>query len=129
YGWSDKLDRTQIAEKYRTCDIVTFVSTYEGFGLPILEGQASGRAVLTSNLSPMKEVAGQGACLVDPTDVQAIGDGIRKIIGDRTYRETLIAQGLENVSRYDVSVMARGYIDLYRKAHNNQPSILREQVA
>ena len=57
-----------MADRYAAADIIIFPSLYEGFGLPILEGQKAGRAVLTSNIPPMTEVAGGGACLVDPYD-------------------------------------------------------------
>ena len=50
------ISNNELSEKYVACDIVTFPSTYEGFGLPILEGQVVGRPVLTSNLSSMHPI-------------------------------------------------------------------------
>jgi glycosyltransferase involved in cell wall biosynthesis len=49
---------------YRQADLLCFPSTYEGFGLPILEAQATGRPVVTSDLGAMKEVAGNSAWLI-----------------------------------------------------------------
>jgi len=60
---------------------VLFPSTFEGFGLPIVEGQKAGRPVITSDLSPMRETAGAGACLVDPYDSTSIRQGVLRIMG------------------------------------------------
>ena len=94
-------------------DIIIFPSLYEGFGLPILEGQKAGRAVLTSFLSPMKEVAGAGACLVDPYDSESIRAGIKKIIDDAGYRADIINRGFENIHQYEVQQIADQYLGLY----------------
>lgn len=114
------LSLEEVVDQYRKCDIVLFPSTIEGFGMPILEGQATGRPVVTSNLSSMPEVAGEAACLVDPFDVNSIRDGIRRVIQDDEYRQQLVEKGLENVKRFDPQCIAQQYLDLYRKvAHRS----------
>jgi glycosyltransferase involved in cell wall biosynthesis len=103
----------QIVGKYATADIVSFVSTNEGFGLPIVEANAIGRVVVTSNISSMPEVAGNAAHLVDPFDVVSIREGFLKVINDDSYREKLILNGFENRKRFDAVKIANQYAALY----------------
>jgi glycosyltransferase involved in cell wall biosynthesis len=110
-----RLSREQMLDEYRSADIVAFVSTYEGFGLPIIEAQAIGRVVVTGNICSMPEVAGAGAVTVDPTDVAAIRAAFVRLIDDPTHRDAVIAAGLRNVERFRLPAIARQYRDLYRQ--------------
>jgi len=105
----------EVVQRYRDCDVVVFASTYEGFGMPILEGNGTGRAVVTSNVCSMPEVAGSAACLVDPFDSSSIREGILRVIKDCDYRNHLIAQGFENVKRFRADAIAAQYAALYQE--------------
>lgn len=105
----------EIVQAYRRCDLVLFASTHEGFGLPILEAQATGRPVVTSNCSSMPEVAGDAACLVDPFDPVAIRSGVERVIQDESYREQLLSRGFENVRRFSARQIAAEFAALYRE--------------
>jgi len=113
FAASKNLPHEELLVKYREADILSFVSTYEGFGMPIAEGNAIGRAVVTSNILSMPEVAGDAAHLVDPFDVQSIREGILKVISDDTYREQLIERGYRNHLRFDVKTIARQFTEIY----------------
>ncbi len=109
------LDDGEIKNEYQKADIVAFCSIYEGFGLPIVEAQAMRTTVVTSDLSPMKEVAGGGAVLVDPEKILSIRDGILRIINDESLRNNLVAQGLINIKRFETARIASQYESLYRE--------------
>ena len=85
---------------------LTFPSLFEGFGLPILEAQACGCPVLTSNISSMPEVAGKGALYVNPNSLGDIIEGIRRL-QVTGYRLQLIKAGFENVKRFSWEKCAR----------------------
>lgn len=114
YSASKNLSNEEVLEKYKNCDILSFVSTYEGFGMPIVEANAIGRVVVTSNVLSMPEVAGNAAHLVDPFEVESIRSGIIKVISDDHYRDGLIKNGFENQKRFDVQNIAMEYTEIYR---------------
>ncbi len=107
------LRSNQLVEQYVASDLVLFPSLYEGFGLPIIEAQAVGRPVVTSNLEPMIEVSGGAACLVDPYSITSIRSGVVQIIEDQPYRDSLIRQGRVNVQRYSLAAIGKEYERLY----------------
>ncbi|HYC29383.1 MAG TPA: glycosyltransferase, partial [Chitinophagaceae bacterium] len=115
FDYRSGLSDEEMVQAYVQADIIAFASTYEGFGMPILEGQATGRPVITSNISSMPEVAGNAACLVDPFDVTAIRAAFDKVITDDAYREKLIMDGLENVKRFSPQLIADKYLQLYKQ--------------
>jgi glycosyltransferase involved in cell wall biosynthesis len=110
------LSNEKINIQYKKSDIILFPSTYEGFGLPIIEGQVCGKAVITSNISPMKDIAGvNGACLVNPYKVKEISNAILNIINNKKYREKLINNGIKNSKHYSPKLIAKKYMSLYYK--------------
>lgn len=112
-----RLRQEQIVQAYVDCDMLVFPSTYEGFGMPIVEAQVVGRPVVTSNVASMPWVAGDGACLVDPFSVESIRAGILKVIEDKAYREELIVKGRENAKRFDPDEIAHRYLALIQETY------------
>ena len=105
---------TDIFIEYKKCDIVSFPSIYEGFGMPIIESQTVGRPVLTSNIDPMKEISAGAACLVDPLNVDSIREGFLKLIKNKKYRNKLISMGIVNAKRFNKNIIAEQYNKIYR---------------
>lgn len=104
----------QVFEQYKRCDILLFASTYEGFGMPIIEANTVGRPVITSNILSMPEVASEAALIVDPYIIDDIRNGILKIINDDNYRNELIRKGYENIKRFKLKNVAEQYLKLYK---------------
>jgi glycosyltransferase involved in cell wall biosynthesis len=96
----------QVAGLYREARLVAFVSLYEGFGLPIIEGMACGVPVLTSNVSSMPETAGNAAYLVDPRSIADISEGLERGCFDEPLRERLMCLGRERARQFDWTVSA-----------------------
>lgn len=115
YRTIDRIEDNELVQAYRDTDIISFCSTYEGFGLPVIEAQAVGRVVVTSNISPLREVAGGGAELVDPFDEMSIRAGFEKVILDARHREGLISIGQKNVQRFAPESIAAKYAELYEQ--------------
>jgi glycosyltransferase involved in cell wall biosynthesis len=115
YVNSFSLTEGDVILKYQESDFVTFVSTYEGFGMPIIEANTIGRPIIVGNILSMPEVAGNAACMVDPYNITDIRSGILRIINDKSYRETLIMNGFINSRRFDPQVIASQYLKLYQE--------------
>lgn len=113
------LSDDEIVVEYQQCDIVSFASVHEGFGLPLIEGFASGRIVVSSNIDPMKTLSEGAAILVDPFDVDSIKAGFMKAINDKDDRERLIEKGVEVSKKYRATEIYNQYLDIYNKISNH----------
>lgn len=91
----------ELAGLYAAARATVYVPYFEGFGIPIVEAQASGCPVLTANVSSMPEVAGDGGALfVDPHSPDSIAAGLARLWHEAGLRQQLVARGHENLSRF-----------------------------
>jgi len=118
YSSDFSISPEQLASEYSNADIILFPSTYEGFGLPVIEGFQAGKPVITSNISPMKEVAGEGALLAEPTSIASIREAVIKLLNDQTLKIQLVAAGKEKVKQYQPGFIAEAYQQLWSKFKN-----------
>ena len=118
YSSDFSISPEQLASEYSNADIILFPSTYEGFGLPVIEGFQAGKPVITSNISPMKEVAGDGALLAEPTSIASIRDHVIKLLADQQLKIQLVAAGKEKVKQYQPGFIAEAYQQLWSKFKN-----------
>ena len=114
YAFAAGVSDERVRQYYADCDLLAFASTYEGFGLPILEAQVTGRPVVTSDRSPHREIAGPGgAVLVDPEDVASIRRGIQAVIADADLRRRCTEAGRRNAALYHIDRVTDQYLALY----------------
>jgi glycosyltransferase involved in cell wall biosynthesis len=85
---------------YSGAEFFVFPSLIEGFGFPILEAQACGTPVVTSDAYSLPEVGGDAAVYFNPRDVGQMADAIARVHGDPALRSTLQKRGIENVKRF-----------------------------
>jgi glycosyltransferase involved in cell wall biosynthesis len=109
------ISQEELQKEYQQCDVVFFPSTYEGFGLPVIEGFQAGRPVLTSNISPMRDVAAGGAMLINPTSIASIRNGLIKLIDEPLLREEMVNNGFEVVKDYAPSAISQKYEQLWEQ--------------
>ncbi len=105
-----------LAVLYGRARALVFPSLDEGFGLPVLEAFASGTPVLASTAGALPETTGGAALLVDPTDVDAIADGMRRLLEDEVLRRDLVAWGRTRAADLTWEAAARRTLAVYREA-------------
>ena len=100
----------QLEALYSVADGLVFPSLEEGFGWPLLEAQACGCRVFTSERAPMTEVAGEAAVYFDPTNPSAGAEIVAAALRDTT---PINEAGYVNIQRFTTSSMIEGYLELY----------------
>jgi glycosyltransferase involved in cell wall biosynthesis len=100
----------------RGAQVFTYVSLYEGFGIPVLEALACGTPTLTSNISSIPEVTGDAALLIDPTNMQEIAAGLERLLGDASLRQELMTRSISQAASFSWAATATATLNLYRKA-------------
>lgn len=111
----NNISNEEMAARYQQADIVIFPSLYEGFGLPVIEGFKAGRAVLTSDISPLKELADGAAWLVNPYSIESIRTTLQRIISEDEARNRRIEAGFLVVEQYTPEAVASGYWRAYNE--------------
>lgn len=109
---------TELQALYQSAEAMIYPSLFEGFGLPVVEAQASGCPVITSNISSMPEAGGNAAIYVDPEKPYEIGRVIETLLNSSAIAGKLIENGIENAQLYTPEHYARQLIKLYNNILN-----------
>ncbi|KPU44553.1 mannosylfructose-phosphate synthase [Oxobacter pfennigii] len=104
---------------YNSAELFVYPSLYEGFGLPILEAMKCGTPTITSNVSSIPEIAGDGALLINPFDTEKLADAMSKVLEDNEIKSGLIAKGLERASLFSWRKTAHETLKVYGNVYNN----------
>lgn len=110
------VDDADLPALFSAAEFFAYPSLYEGFGLPILEAQACGAAVLTGDNSCLPEAGGDAALYVDAESVESIGAGIVRLATDGAYRRALAEAGSVNARKFTWERSAQQLMDAYAKA-------------
>lgn len=98
----------------KNASLFCMLSSYEGFGFPVLESQSLGTPVLTSNVSSLPEVAGYGAVTVDPHNIQEISKHMIQILNDKELQKKIIQNGYVNIKRFSWNQCAVETLKMYQ---------------
>jgi glycosyltransferase involved in cell wall biosynthesis len=101
---------------YNLADALVFPSLYEGFGLPVIEAMACGTPVITSPNGSLREVAGNAAEYIEPTDVESICNGIRRVLIDTIHHARLRDLGLAQAACFNWARVAEQTFAVYQQA-------------
>lgn len=112
-GWIDEQEKPLL---YSAATVFVWPSRYEGFGLPVLEAMACGTPVVTSNAASIPELAGSAAVLVDPTDVERLGDSILHLCREKSLGKELAARGIVQAKKFTWKKTARETVQSYYEA-------------
>ncbi len=104
-----------LGQLYSRAHAFVYPSTYEGFGLPLLEAMAHDCPVITSNSSSMPEVVGDAGVYFDPLDIEAQAEAITSVVFDEQRRSTLIAAGRKRLSLFSWERCAHETQAVYKK--------------
>jgi glycosyltransferase involved in cell wall biosynthesis len=112
-----EIDNENLRAIYSSTTALLFPSLYEGFGWPIIEAQACGCPVFTSNRSPMNDVGGEAAIYIEPDQPKETAEAI---IRHLPLLKTLKSKGFVNSQKYSAEIMISEYIKLYHQAINQK---------
>jgi glycosyltransferase involved in cell wall biosynthesis len=119
YSNNFNLSNDQLSIEYKNADIILFPSLYEGFGLPVIEGFCVGKPVITSDISPMKEISDGAAFLVDPYSISSIRDAVNKVISNPELRQSKVEKGRLIARSYQNKKIFSEYENLWRQVQVN----------
>jgi glycosyltransferase involved in cell wall biosynthesis len=109
------ISEKELDSLFRMADFLIYPSLYEGFGIPVLEAMKMGLPVITSNTTAMPEVAGDAACLVDPTNIEEMTSVMSELLQNRQRQEEMIEKGLERARSYTWQNVSESYLKLYQE--------------
>jgi len=102
----------EIALAYNAAEIMIYPSSYEGFGMPVLEAMACGTPVIALNNTAFPEFAGGVACLLPDAEVETLEKGMTDLLADDSRRRAMRIDGPRRAAAYDWRIITRRYLDL-----------------
>ena len=113
--FTNYVDDQDLPALYKGATVFVLASLFEGFGIPLLEAQAVGTPILSSNRTSLPEIGGRGAEYVDPEDRDAITREMAKLLQDEKRRKELVAAGRVNLRRFSWRVSAEKILRMFEE--------------
>jgi glycosyltransferase involved in cell wall biosynthesis len=110
------IDDADLPLWYAAATVFTLPSLYEGFGIPLIEAMACGTPVVASTSSSLPEIVGDAGLLVAPTDPDALGAAILRVLREPDLRAELRERGFVRARRFSWYETAQRTLDVYRRA-------------
>ena len=112
------VNQGELPSWYTAATLVVYPSSYEGFGIPVLEAMASGTPVITSNQSSLPEVGGNASLMVEPRNTLQLADAMTKVLTSRSRREEMRSRGLAQARRFDWAIASQRCLNVYQRVLN-----------
>ena len=112
--------RTDIPSILHASDIIVLSSHYEGLSLSSLEGMASGRPFVASDVDGLHEIVDGYGLLFPHEDAQSLADILLKLSKDQAYADRIAAKCKERAKQFDITVMAQKYNCIYKNLFDNE---------
>lgn len=106
--------RTDVPRLLKTADVVVMSTHYEGMSLSNIEGMASGRPFVASNVKGIREITEGAGVMFEEGNDKELAEIILRMTGDKAYRDAVVGRCLARAKEFDVSKTAEGYMDVYR---------------
>lgn len=100
---------------FNIADVFIFPSYSEGFGLPPLQAMACGVPVITSTATSLPEIVGEAAITHDPSDTDAFGQSLERLLEDAALRDSLIEAGSDRSKQFSWEESAKALVRVYKK--------------
>jgi glycosyltransferase involved in cell wall biosynthesis len=107
--------RTDVPELLSAANVVVLSSHYEGLSLSSLEGMASGRPFVASDVEGLRDIVGGYGVLFPHEDAVALAAAIRRLCEDASYAAGIVAKCQQRAQMFDIEVMAQNYLQVYHK--------------
>jgi len=110
------VSESDLVALYRSTTALVMPSTYEGFGLPVLEAMRVGAPVICARAASLPEVGGDAAAWVEPDDDVRLAEMITRLMTDQTLRDSMRVAGLAQEARFSWDTTARQTLKVFDEA-------------
>ncbi len=119
---SGYLSDEELLSLYTSVDVFIYPSLYEGFGLPVLEAMAAGCPVIVSNVSPLPEIVGDAAILVDPYSIYEIAQAILTVLQDMELKTHMSKKSVEQAKKFTWQEASTNFLQIFKSVLNERRS-------